>query len=630
MSHPAARRLRRALTGLALVALGGAVLPGGAGAQVRPDSARRAPRDTVSVPIPPRPDSLFTDSVAAADSLRRADSLRVAHDTLRAPLAVAPVPPPLTAGAAYAWGRDEIFASGALTLLDLLERVPGVTGFRTGWLLPPEQASYDGAFDRIRIFYDGVELAPLSARDGGVRDLSTIELWPLQQVVAERGAGELRVYLRSWTVERTVPETRTDVATGQLRTNLFRGFYGRRFRHGEAVQLGFQQYSAGDPVRGGDGDQLSLMGRVGWARGDWRVDAYGITRHRTMASLERRSGFVPLPAFEEAERFGYLRAGFREPSAPGVWAQLLASASASSEQTDFTAPTELLPADSADTTRSRPQYVAMTGLNAGALHLTGVGRYSALQGERYFSPLLRGEVTSRFATFAARAERRAEDSTQRLEVAGEFRPVQRLRAVAAVGRVSGTGDDEREPVTTVRGEVGLLLGRMWITGGALRGGARASGAPSRLDPGYVSLVTDPGTMLYGAARGRFWKDVGVDLQVSRWTGSAAEAFYRPQQQAHAELYLASNWLSRFPSGEFGIRAAAAVDYRSQIGFPVGETGLQSTDGATAVSAQLEIRIQQAVAFVESRNSMGSVYETVPGYLMPRAVVIYGVRWRFWN
>src|SRR5690606_38333089 len=110
--------------------------------------------------------------------------------------------------------------------------------------------SYNGAFGRIRVFMDGVELAAITPRTGGLFDLSTIELWPLERVQVERGAGELRVHLRSWRVTRTAPDTRTDVATGQYRTNVFRGFFGRRLAHGEAIQFGFQQFSTGDPQRG--------------------------------------------------------------------------------------------------------------------------------------------------------------------------------------------------------------------------------------------------------------------------------------------------------------------------------------------------------------------------------------------
>src|SRR5690606_19187825 len=162
---------------------------------------------------------------------------------------------------------------------------------------------------------------------------------------------------------RTTPDTRTDVATGQYRTNVFRGFFGRRLAHGEAIQFGFQQFSTGDPQRGGDGDQLSLMGRGGWTVGRWSFDAYGTRRRRTV------------PELEGVQQFGYVRAGFRQPDAPGAWFQAMASSDAFTETTDFRA---AIPADSADSTRSRAQYVVSGGWNRGPLRIAAIGRYSSL------------------------------------------------------------------------------------------------------------------------------------------------------------------------------------------------------------------------------------------------------------
>ena len=43
----------------------------------------------------------------------------------------------------------------------------------------------------------------------------------------------------------------TAVFTGDEDTNLYRGFLGRRFGHGEAVQAGFQQYGTSGVPSGG-------------------------------------------------------------------------------------------------------------------------------------------------------------------------------------------------------------------------------------------------------------------------------------------------------------------------------------------------------------------------------------------
>src|SRR4029078_12226278 len=69
------------------------------------------------VPIPPKP---ATDSTAPKP------------DTLKAPFGRAVGPRTADIGPQYQWNREQIFASGAYTLADLLEHVPGMTTFRTG------------------------------------------------------------------------------------------------------------------------------------------------------------------------------------------------------------------------------------------------------------------------------------------------------------------------------------------------------------------------------------------------------------------------------------------------------------------------------------------------------------------
>src|SRR5690606_3797398 len=136
------------------------------------------------------------DTVAPAARAVAADSVR--GDTLKSPIPAGEVPPLPSIAAAYRWRGDEIMSSGALTLLDLLDNLPEVTGFRSGWLLPPEYAGVAGSFRGIRIFLDGVEIDAIDPRQDGLQDLGNVQLWPLEEVAVERGVDELRVHLRSW------------------------------------------------------------------------------------------------------------------------------------------------------------------------------------------------------------------------------------------------------------------------------------------------------------------------------------------------------------------------------------------------------------------------------------------------
>jgi hypothetical protein len=158
------------------------------------DSARVAPPrpDTVKVAIPAPADTAAADSARrarAADSVRAAVARRAA-DTLKAPIAHAEVPATIGIAQPYRWDRESIFASGALTLTDLLRDVPGFNDIRAGWLLSPHHGTYFGNFRGVRVFYDGVELDALDRRDNGILDLSFIPLWTLEEVVVEQGAEE--------------------------------------------------------------------------------------------------------------------------------------------------------------------------------------------------------------------------------------------------------------------------------------------------------------------------------------------------------------------------------------------------------------------------------------------------------
>ena len=100
-----------------------------------------------------------------------------------------------------------------------------------------------------------------------------------------------------------------------------------------------------------------------------------------------------------------------------------------------------------------------------------------------------------------------------------------------------------------------------------------------------------------------------------------------------EIALVSNWLSRFPKGQFTINARVIHDVRDPVPFywtsSAGPTQ-RVADDAQVVTAQLEIRIQSASIFYQYRNLTGRAYEQIPGLTMPPAVQIYGVRWEFWN
>jgi hypothetical protein len=152
---------------------------------------------------PPAPPTRVEGPVADSAARASKDSVRGIPDTLRTPpvrrdsvqpaLTRAELPTGVAAGPAYRFRGDTVLATGALTVLDLIERVPGVSGFRSGYLASVQTAAYNGDFRRVRLFRDGVEIDPIDPRTGNVHDLVDLPVWQAEEVSVEQAAGEVRV-----------------------------------------------------------------------------------------------------------------------------------------------------------------------------------------------------------------------------------------------------------------------------------------------------------------------------------------------------------------------------------------------------------------------------------------------------
>jgi hypothetical protein len=613
--------VRRAGLGL----LAGAVLlavPAAARAQTPPRDTTRRDSVRVAVPIPPR-DSGRIDSTLADRAARPA---KARADSIQPPMARAELAPVIGIGPAHEWDREALLASGALTLTDLLERVPGMTTFRSGYLASAQTAAYLGDFRALRVFQDGVELDVADARTGGVRDVGEVQLWTLERLVIEQTAGEVRLHLRTWTVQRTTPYTRTDVATGDENTNLYRGLFGRRFGNGATFQLAAQQFATGSRNRrfGGGGGAFSAMGRAGWANARWSADVFFNRNSRTRDRTTSIDSLV-IPSNETARTDAYVRAAYGSPDS-GVWAQLLAGTlSFGPDYADTTSAFPLAPVDTP--TVSRTQYVAAAGLTRWGVRFSATNRLRVFDGRALNSPALRAAYDRPFVAASAYGERSALDSITRLDATARVSPLPWLAVLGGVSRSMATRDSGDLARTDARLELGARLGRLWISGGRLmRDGAEL--APPRIYERFTDVVTEPrasGTVF--AVRGPLFKAVSVDLSGTIWD---AGGLYRPQYQARSELLLATNWLGRFPSGTFGIVARLTNDYRGRTLFAADTSGATFTPPSNTLSALLEIRIQQAVLSWQLRNVLAREYYLVPGFQMPGPLNFYGVRWEFWN
>jgi hypothetical protein len=631
-----------------------------------------------------RRDTARVDSTArVADSLRlaslladslRADSLRAeairrqaerAADTIKAPLSRYVTPPSTEALTALRWSREEMLSTGAMNLADLLDAVPGLTTFRTAWLPSISAAAFQGDFRRVRIFLDGIELDAPDPRNNGVLDLTEISLTALDEVSVERAAGEVRVWLRSWTVQSVTPYTRTDIYTGDLNTNGFRGMFGRRFMNGALFQLTLQQgettrqrgtNTGGGfaPARGGvtgDGDLQQLTARVGWARGLFSVDGYLLNTRRTRDSSAADPARFGVPAFAGSRRDAYLRIGYGNPTRglhmQALMGTLRTARDLGDEESDTPAPPtdpdeeegeapEPLP----DSTRSRNQQLLQAAYSWERARVSAFARRRTVNGQSEILPGVQLHADRGWLSASLHGERMGLDSSLRLDanVRVALRPW--LVATVAHSDLRPDASTGRLDEQTSRVEGALRLSGRWLSAGVVRQafatGDRSIVVPRLLTP-YVAesvpqlLGTTTNGVTFGA-HAPIYKDFRVELRGTRWNASRE---YRPTTQVRASFILQSEWRSRFPRGEFGINARLMHEYRSGIAFLDPDRAstpdfFRQTEPYNLGIALLEIRIQRATIFYQFRNAYGAQYAQVPGVPMPPPFQIYGVRWEWFN
>lgn len=617
----------------------GAVLHGVAGAQVRDTTKKRD--TTLTIPARQGADSLLKDSLAKRDTVKK-----VPRDSIKAPLARAELPPTIEIGRRLQWNRDSVLATGAITLADLLERVTGMTMLHGGWISAPAVGAYMGDVHRIRVFYDGIELSALDPRGRGALDLTQINLWSVEEAVIEPAPDEVRVYLRSWRVQNTTPETRTDVSTGDQQTNLYRAFFGKRFDNAAAMQFAAQQYGTTPPsVFGTSSDQTGFVGRLGWAKRDWSVDGFGtrISRHRGSIFGENAEGFVgssssdSIPSVESTRTDAYLRVAYRDPEVSPVWAQVMAVASKYGYTGVRTVPTtgltthkdSVLATAPLDTNVFQSQYIASLGVVRGPVRASAAERLFGSGGKKFAAPSVRASFITSRLSLSGFAEATGADSISHSDVTAQFNPLSFISLLGAAGHVT----DSREPndiftANYLRAEVGLRVKNLWFIGGTLRRDSVRLSPPHVFDTTFATRREPAATGTTVAIRGQVWRLIHADVSAIRWQDSLG--FYRPRYQTRSELFVRTNLLQRFPTNDFGLMASIVHEYRSGIRVPVGTSDVQTAPGYRTISTLLEIRILSATVSWQFRNILGERYKQVPNFIMPRQTNFYGVRWSFFN
>ena len=554
-------------------------------------------------------------------------------DTVQPPLTHAPVPRLLPSDGALHYDRSQLFATGSLTLQDLLARVLIATSSSAGYLSAPANVAVGGDFRRTRVFVDGIEYDALDARSNGIIDYSQIQLWSAEDVTIEQTATEVRVHLRTWRVDNTSSYTRVDIGTGDQQLNLYRGFFGKRFGGGEAIQLAAQQYGTTPPTYlGSSADQLAIIGRFGWAGKRYSADAFATRVGRHRGDIRAYGRIDSLPGVESTRTDAYLRFGFHDADTSTTWAQVVMSKGSYDYKPSSSATTTTTKAvDSVkhDTTQSRLQYLAAIGVNRGGFRLSLDARIRRVDSVTLVTPRITGSFALGGLVVRGDVEGKSADSLSRADVGAEFMLGTLIRAGAVVDR----DVDHRTGSTSLtslgmRGWAGLRVAGLWLDGGVIRRDSALLVAPTLLGASGGTFAL-PASGLTARISGHVWKALYADINALRWNDTGA-AVYRPKYQTRSELYLRTTLPDRFPDGNFGLLISARHEYRSASLIPSGTSTLLRAQGERTVSSLIEVRIYSAVISWQVRNIVGTRNYQIADYLMPRTTNFYGVRWDFWN
>ena len=181
------------------------------------------------------------------------------------------------------------------------------------------------------------------------------------------------------------------------------------------------------------------------------------------------------------------------------------------------------------------------------------------------SPSARAQLDWRYSTVTVFAEHDGFAERNRADAVVRVTPTPIISVAGAVSRIMTTSDaliDEPD-IFSARVEGGVRLFGPWIVGGFITRDTALLQPARAFDTAYIAQPAGRRNGSYIGLRGPVYKALNVDLIATHWAVSDASGRY----QVRSELNVNTRWLSRFPSGNFGIRAAVVNDYRSSVGFP---------------------------------------------------------------
>ena len=516
----------------------------------------------------------------------------------------------------WEWSRADLLRLADLSLLHLLERIPGITAVRATAVNHPESSAVFGATaGAIRYEIDGFVLDPLTAP---TFDPSRLPLVTLEHVRVERRVTGATVRIRTLSPVEVEPYSVIEAATGDYRTNLFRGTFMTSLLGG-GLAVGFE--SLGSQLLPGPG--ASLQG----ASLKWTLagEDSGIQFELRQADVSREGVGEPLDGLRRdwAVR---ARARFGPVTAEGY-------AGASSVE-DEVAGLVLREGAPQGGVRLNTRLVAPVPVEAEAsLRFRGHPRLPAqeLETQAWAYPTYWLAV----GTELIHGRWDGAPYTGRLAVQARAGPL--LGASASIGLFTAQDllpGDELGAVEGRWSRDGARLGleyqrRRWLMGAAVVrasadvvppfglafdiDGAAAAGGDAN---GLEALVALPTPWRPLRIEGWF---VGMDVP-DTWP-------YFPAQQWNLALVYHDLPL---PTDNLELYGRAEHVFRGDMVVPQAE-GLVPVGAYQATNLELTIRVMTVRAFVRWQNVFHQLFqEDLPGFARPGQHIIYGVKWEFWN
>jgi len=599
------------------------------------------------IPLPPRADTARAPGAAARDTGAAAAPRRdtiplpdsLSPDSFRPQLPPLGAPPgPLPRTGRIVFDHDEFWFSGAVTLGELLERVPGVFLVRAGWFGRPEIIQYAGqGASSIEVYWDGFAMDPLGQDSTGL-DLSGLNLGLVQRAEVEVLPSVVRVYLYSDEQVVRKPRTETSFATGDASTNSYRIRYLNRWKNGTGLDLGvIFQGSSGVVTSQGRSSDVTL-----WAKGSWiPTERYGVQYQVVSVSLDRDSVkltsdrplfLTELPSHRAHRTDMFLR-GFIATRNDGMGLRLDAIAGGST-YTDTSAALE----------RQEMQGSAIVGYRAErwSTELTTRVRDSS-------TPLeleLRGSVSpsalltvSGYAISRTHLGGRHSNSTD-VGAQAELRPVAAIALHGALRLRNAVGapallTDTAQKVTDFSAGISLTTRQLDLDVSLARHGVFAPAVPGTFGPimpAYPSLAVRTATVSVA------WRPRAY-VTFSGWyreplvkgTAELQTSAYEPPHHSRVWATFRSRLLPVLRRGAFDFTAEVAMEGWSRGVWGADSSGApRLLKGATILDYRVELRLLNAALFWSIRNARGERYSVLPGLNMPVGNQTYGVRWEFTN